>query len=726
MSRTLDKTPNRERAREDVKNIEDLVAKVRQYNPGADTEFLKRAYWFSSEAHGLQKRKEGTPYMEHPLAVASTLADMKMDVVTIAAALLHDTVEDTYITTEDVRKRFGYELAFLVDSLTKLSRMEFKSRQDAQAENFRKMLLSMSEDIRVILIKFADRLHNIGTLEFLPEGKRQRIATETLEIYAPLANRLGIGWLKTEFEDMSFKYLYPGIYNEIVRKVKKRRAAQQEYIKAFIASVSKSIEEERIPARVQGRVKHYFGIYQKMQRQGIPFDQVHDVLGIRIVTDTKSNCYAILGLVHSLWKPVPGKFKDYIGVPKSNMYQSLHTTVIGPGGERVEFQVRSEDMDRLAEEGIASHWKYKEKGGFQGKDDRYISWLRDLVQAQQEEKADARQFLEAVKAEVVPDVIYVFTPKGDVKELPEGSTPVDFAYAIHTEVGHRCVGARVNGRMVPLRHQLVSGNTVDVITSASHKPSRDWLKFVVTARAKSRVKQWLRTEERKQSIDLGKTLLEDDLRKQKLKATVMESPDMEAVAKSYSLKSVEDLLAAVGYGKVSAHQVVNRLQPEKTAVKPPPGRAGKKPKEMKGITIKGIDDVLYHTAKCCYPVPGDELLGFITRGKGVAVHRQGCNNLERLAVDEARLIEVDWEPNEDITSYARVVVETVDKPGIIADLSSIISSAGVNISHLEATTSNQDRKARITFVLEVKDRRQLNAIVQQVTQKEGVIRVARY
>jgi GTP pyrophosphokinase len=331
-----------------------------------------------------------------------------------------------------------------------------------------------------------------------------------------------------------------------------------------------------------------------------------------------------------------------------------------------------------------------------------------------------------VKAEVVPDVIYVFTPKGDVKELPEGSTPVDLAYAIHTEVGHRCVGARVNGRMVPLRHQLVSGNTVDVITSASHKPSRDWLKFVVTARAKSRVKQWLRTEERKQSIALGKTLLEDELRKQKLKRTLIESPDMEEVAKSYSLKSVEDLLAAVGYGKISAHQVVNRLQPEKTAVKPPPSRAGRKPKEMKGITIKGIDDVLYHTAKCCYPVPGDELLGFITRGKGVAVHRQGCNNLERLAVDEARLIEVDWEPNEDITSYARVVVETVDKPGIIADLSSIISSAGVNISHLEATTSNQDRKARITFVLEVKDRRQLNAIVQQVTQKEGVIRVARY
>ncbi len=721
MGRTINKT----KPPGEVRNIEELVLKVRSYSPGADTEFLKRAYWFSSEAHGLQKRKEGTPYMQHPLAVASTLADMKMDVVTIAAGLLHDTIEDTHIGTEDVRKRFGYELAFLVDSLTKLSRMEFKSRELAQAENFRKMLLSMAEDIRVVIIKFADRLHNIRTLEYLPENKRRRIANETLEIYAPLANRLGMGWLKTEFEDMSFRCLYPDLYNEIVKKVKKKRASQEEYIKAIIATVSQRVDEESLPATVQGRVKHYYGIHQKMQRQGITFEQVHDVLGIRIISDTKSNCYAILGLVHSLWKPIPGKFKDYIGVPKSNMYRSLHTTVIGPGGERVEFQIRTEDMNRVAEEGIASHWKYKEKGGFAVRDDRYVSWLRDLVQSQTEEDSDARDFLEAVKEEVVPDLIYVFTPTGDVKELPEGSTPVDFAYAIHTEVGHRCVGARVNGRMVPLRHRLVSGNTVEVMTSQSHKPSRDWLKFVITQRAKSRIKQWLKTEERKQSLALGRTLLEEELRKNNLSPKLLESKEIEEVASGYTLTSVEDLLASVGYGKVSARQVINRLQPDRE-IKPPPVRARKKPREMKGITIKGVDDVLYHTAKCCFPVPGDELLGFITRGKGVAVHRRGCNNLERLAVDEARLIEVGWEPNDDVTAYARVQMETLDKPGIIADLSTVISAAGVNISHVEASTSTQDRKARIVLVLEVKDKSQLSGILHKITQMDGVLRVARY
>lgn len=710
----------------EAKSIEDLVLKVREYNPGADTEFLKRAFWFSSEAHGLQKRREGTPYMEHPLAVASTLADMRMDVVTIAAGLMHDTIEDTPANTEDLRKRFGYELAFLVDSLTKLSRVEFKSRELAQAENFRKMLLSMSEDIRVILIKFADRLHNMRTLKYLPENKRHRIATETLEIYAPLANRLGMGWLKTEFEDMSFKYLFPNLYEDIVRKVKKRRAAQEEYIKAVIAAVSARLEQEALPANVQGRVKHYYGIYQKMQRQGVTFDQIHDVLGIRIVTDSKSNCYAILGLVHSLWKPIPGKFKDYIGVPKFNLYQSLHTTVIGPGGERVEFQIRSEEMNRLAEEGIAAHWKYKEKGGFSGKDDRYISWLRDLVQAQTEEETDARAFLEAVKAEVVPDVIYVFTPRGDVKELSEGSTPVDFAYSIHTEVGHRCVGARVNGRMVPLRHKLVSGNTVEVITSQTHKPSRDWLKFAATQKAKSRIKQWFKTEERKQSIELGKTLLEEELRKQSLSPSLLVSREIEGVAAGYNLKGVDDLFAAIGYGKVSPHQVVNRLQPEKAVVKPPPKRARKKPLESRGITIKGIDDVLYHTAKCCFPVPGDDLLGFITRGKGVAVHRRGCPNLERLAVDEARLIEVEWAASEDITAFARIMCDTVDKPGVIAELSSVVSAAGVNISHLEANTSSQDRKARITFILEIRDKGQLSAILHKITQVDGVLKVTRY
>ncbi len=710
-----------------MKSIEELEAKVREYLPGADVELLKRAYWFSSEAHGLQKRKAGTPYMEHPLAVAEILADMRMDIPTITAALLHDTIEDTQANAEDIKKRFGYTVAFLVDALTKLGQMEFKSREQAQAENFRKMLLSMYEDIRVILIKFADRLHNMRTLEHLPDTKRNRISQETLDIYAPLANRLGIGWLKTEFEDTGFKYLMPSLYKDISRKVKKKRTEQKDYLKALLATIEQKLAEAGVPGAVSGRVKHFYGIYHKMQLQGIPFEQIYDVLGLRIITDTKANCYAILGLIHAVFKPVPGKFKDYIGVPKNNMYQSLHTTVIVPGGERVEFQIRTEEMDRVAEEGIASHWKYKEKSGFMERDQRYISWLRDLVHSHQEDATDARAFLEAVKSEVVPDVVYVFTPQGDIKELPEGSTPVDMAYAIHTEVGHKCVGARVDGRMVPLRYPLQSGNTVEIMTSKTHRPSRDWLKFVVTQRAKSRIKQWLRIEERKQSMELGMKLFEDELKKHRLPASLLKGDDMMRVLESYKLNEVDDLFAAMGYGKISPMQAMNRLQPDREIKEEKPARPKKKQHDVhKGITIRGIDDVLYHTAKCCFPVPGDELEGFITRGKGVAVHRSDCHNLERLSTDADRLIEVEWERDEDHKAYARIVVDAVDKPGIITNLSSIISAEDINISHLEANTSNQERSARITFVLEVRDKKQLNAIVRTIMQSDGVMRVRRY
>jgi GTP pyrophosphokinase len=459
-----------------------------------------------------------------------------------------------------------------------------------------------------------------------------------------------------------------------------------------------------------------------MQRQRISFDQVHDVLGIRIITDTKSNCYAILGLIHALWKPVPGKFKDYIGIAKPNMYQSLHTTVIGPGGERVEFQIRTDEMDLIAEEGIAAHWKYKDDATGK-KDNRYVSWLRELVQAQQE--ADAMSFMEAVKSEVVPDVVYVFTPQGDIKELPEGSTPVDFAYSVHTEVGHRCVGARVNGKMVSLRHKLESGSTVEIITSRSHHPSRDWLKFAVTQKAKGRIKQWLKVEERKQSMELGVSLLEDELRRQGMSVKLMKAPELRDIAERYNLATVEDLYASVGYGKISPQKVVNRLRPEPAEVEEPPRPSAPVEKEHKGITIKGIDEVLYHTAKCCYPVPGDELVGFITRGKGVAIHRRDCKNLEHHAVDEARLIEVEWKSERDTTSYARIGMETVDRSGILADLSAIMSTEGINISHLEASTS-PDRTARILCILEVKDRRQLVKAMRKIAQTDGVHQVKRY
>ncbi|MEW6418811.1 MAG: bifunctional (p)ppGpp synthetase/guanosine-3',5'-bis(diphosphate) 3'-pyrophosphohydrolase [Nitrospirota bacterium] len=708
---------------EETVTIDKLIRKVLSYYPNTDVELLRRAYQFSSEAHSSQKRVEGSPYIEHPLAVASILADMKMDVATVAAGLLHDTIEDTGTTTKDIKDLFGEEVAFLVEALTKLSRIEFMTKEEAHAENFRKMLLAMSEDIRVILIKFADRLHNMHTLQHLPENKQQRIATETLEIYAPIANRLGIGWLKTELEDLSFRILMPDLYNELVRKVAKRREEQEGYLKEVMEIVNGKLKEEGISGTVSGRIKHYYGIYQKMQKQRITFEQVHDVLGLRIITDTKANCYAILGLIHSLWTPVPGRFKDYIGVPKSNMYQSLHTTVIGPKGERVELQIRTSEMHMIAEYGVASHWKYKEKEEVDEKSGRYITWLRDLIQAQRE-LLNAKDFLEAVKGEVVPEVIYVFTPKGGIKEMPVGSTPVDFAYSIHTEVGHRCVGAKVNDRIVPLKFTLRNGDTVEIMTSPTHGPSRDWLKFVVTQRAKSRIKQWIKAEERKQSIELGLKLLEGELKRHDLSISILKSEDMQKVLKFFNIHSLEDLHASVGYGKLSAHQVVNKLIPEKPAEEVPVTKITRPPKELKGITIKGVDNVLYHTAKCCFPIPGDGLIGFVTRGRGVTIHRKDCPNLDRLAVDDARLVDVEWKTEGDATSPARLLIETVDRPGILANLSALISSVNVNISHVEAS-STEDKTAQITFILQVKDKSQLSGLTQKIAQMEGILRVSR-
>lgn len=703
--------------------IDTVVNKVLSYNPDADVGLLKSAYQFSSRAHSMQKRMQGSPFIEHPLAVASILADMKMDVSTIAAGLLHDTIEDTNTSIKDIKDLFGNEIAFLVESLTKLSKMHFTTKEDAQAENFRKMLLAMSEDIRVILIKFADRLHNMSTLHYLPENKRQRIATETLEIYAPLANRLGIGWLKTELEDLSFKILMPELYNELVKKVAKRKEEQEEYLKEVSNIIERKLKEENIPGSVSGRVKHYYGIYQKMQKQEITFEQVHDVLGLRIITDTKANCYAILGLIHSLWTPIPGRFKDYIGVPKSNMYQSLHTTVIGPKGERVEFQIRTSEMHMVAEHGIASHWRYKEKGAVDERSNKYILWLRELIQAQKD-LADAKDFLEAIKGEVAPDVIYVFTPKGEIKELPIGSTPVDFAYSIHTEVGNRCVGAKVNDRIVPLRYTLRNGDTVEIITSPTHGPSRDWLKFVVTQRAKSKIKQWIKAEERKQSIELGTKMIEGEIRKHNLSMSVLKSEEMQEVLKYFNIKSIDDLYASVGFGKLSAHQIVNKLVPEKPIEEKSIEKIVKPPKPARGIIIKGLDNVLYHTAKCCYPIPGDGLVGYITKGRGVTIHRKDCPNLDRIAVDDARLVDVEWKRGEDTTSPVKLFLETIDKPGILANLSAVISSVNINISHIEAS-STEDKKAHIIFILEVKDKQQLSSLTQKLAQLEGVIKVSR-
>lgn len=702
-----------------VITIDELVNKILSYNPKADADLIRRAYIFSREAHCSQTRMEGSPYIYHPLAVADILADMRLDTTTIAAGLLHDTIEDTGTSVEDIKAMFGVEIAFLVDALTKLSKVEFKTKEDAQAENFRKMLLAMSKDVRVILIKFADRLHNMRTIEHLPEDKQRRIAQETLDIYAPLANRLGMGWLRTEFEDLSFMTLMPDLYEDLRVKVAKRKEEQEQYIEDVKNIITEKLSLSGIPANIKGRIKHYYGIYQKMIKQKIPFEQIHDVIGLRIITDTVGHCYDILGIIHSLWPLVPGRFKDFISLPKSNLYQSLHTTVMGPGGERVEFQIRTKDMDRIAEEGIAAHWRYKEKGGIDIKNAQFISWLREIVK----EISDAKEFMEAVKGEVFTERVYVFTPKGDIKELPVDSTPVDFAYSIHSQVGNRCAGAKVNGKIVPLRYKLQSGDVVEIITLPSHSPSKDWLKFVVTQRARSRIKQWIKVEERKQGIELGMKLFEEEIRKHGLALNIIKSQKMEEILKSMNLQSMDDLYIMVGYGKVSAHQIVNKLIPEK--VEETVHKFVKVPKERRSIVvIKGIDNVLYHVAKCCFPVPGDKITGFITKGKGVTIHRRECPNLERIAIDDERLIDVEWSQDSEITSQARLFVESVDKPGMLANLSSLISAANVNISFLKAS-STHDKRALFEVMLEIKNRSQINSIVSKISQMEGILKVKR-
>ncbi|GAB4545202.1 MAG: bifunctional (p)ppGpp synthetase/guanosine-3',5'-bis(diphosphate) 3'-pyrophosphohydrolase [Thermodesulfovibrionia bacterium] len=709
----------------EINTIDALIDRVFSYSPDADVSLLKRAYAFSCEAHNKQKRVGGAPYIEHPLAVANILADMHMDATTIAAGLLHDTVEDTDTTVEDIRSLFGDDIAFLVSSLTKLSKVEFKSSEEAQAENFRRMFLAMAEDIRVILIKFADRLHNMRTLECLDEKKRMRIAKETLEVYAPLANRLGIGWLKTEFEDLSFKFLEPERYAELIQKVAKRREEQESYLNEIMEIVRAYLREASIPGKVFGRIKHHYSIYQKMRRQGIPFEQVYDVLAVRIITDTKANCYAIMGLLHSLWMPVPGRFKDFIGAPKSNMYQSLHTTVIGPRGEKIEFQIRTEEMDRIAEEGIAAHWKYKERDTIGKGDDEYFKWLRDLVRLQKD-LPDAKEFLEAVKGNIFPDVVYVFTPKGDVIELPVDSTPVDFAYHIHTMVGHQCTGAKVNGRIVPLKYKLQNGDTVEIITTSGHGPSKDWLKFVKSQKAISRIKQWIKTEERQKSLKLGEELLEKALRRHGLDPSLTRSKDILNVAQAFRIKTIDDLLIAIGYGRLSAHQIVNKLLPEsERAKKKAITEVPKRPPEEKGLRLKGIDNIMFHRAKCCYPLPGERVIGFVTRGKGVSIHTMDCPMLEANVIDKDRLVEVEWTGDGKTTYTAKVLAYTIDKTGLLAEMSAVISTNNVNINHIDASVMS-DKRARFNFILEVRDKHHLDDLIKKLSHIKGVLEVMRF
>ncbi len=710
----------------DINTLDGLIDRVFMYNPEANADLLRRAYAFSNEMHYKQKRKAGGRYIEHPLAVAAILCDMRMDTNAIATGLLHDTIEDTDTTVEEIRALFGEDVAFLVESLTKLSKMQFKTSADAQAENFRKMFLAMAEDMRVILIKFADRLHNMRTLEHLSATKRERIATETLEIYAPLANRLWIGWLKSMFEDLSFKFLQPDMYAQLVKKVAKKKEEQEGYLNEVVKIVEAHLKAATIPGKVNGRVKHNYGIYQKMQKQKIPFELVYDVIAIRIITDSQSTCYAALGLIHSLWTPVPGRFKDFIGAPKSNLYQALHTTIIGPKGERIEFQIRTKEMDRIAEEGIAAHWKYKERDKTGKMDDKYVSWLREIVKSQKD-TPDAKEFLEAVKGNMLPGVVYVFTPEGDIVELPMDATPVDLAYDIHTEVGHQCTGAKVNRKIVPLRYRLQNGDTVEIITSHGHVPSRDWLKFVKTQRAKARIKQWLKIEERRKGLALGEEMLEKALRRNKLSKDLARSDDVLEAAKSFRVKTHEDLFVAIGYGRLSVHKIINKLLPESEKTEEEKISAGggtQKSDEGKGITIEGVDNIMFHRSKCCYPLPGEKVTGFVTRGRGVSIHKVDCPTLDTNTIDSDRLLEVEWAGDGEATYTVKVTVLTVDKRGLLAELSALLSTLNVNINHLDAS-STHDKKALFNFTLEIKDKRQLDQVIAKVSQISGVLEVKR-
>jgi GTP diphosphokinase / guanosine-3',5'-bis(diphosphate) 3'-diphosphatase len=712
---------------ETITDLDQLISRVQSYNPNADVELVRRAYAFSEKAHAGQTRRSGEPYLQHPLAVAGVLTSLRSDVTAVAAGLLHDTLEDTLATPDELEKEFGKDVVHLVDGVTKIGKIPFRNYEEKQAENFRKMVLSMADDIRVVLIKLADRLHNMRTLEHLPETRGKQIAQETLEIYAPLANRLGIGWMKNELEDLCLKALKPDAFAELKMRVAKRDEERQQYIKDVIPLVQQALAEAGLKGEVQGRPKHLYGIFQKMERQTVSFDEVYDLTAIRIITDTKMNCYAALGLIHSLWRPVPGRFKDYIAIPKSNLYQSLHTTVIGPKGERVEFQIRTEEMHRIAEYGIAAHWKYKEHGTIDNQEGKAFSWLRQFVEWHQD-LTDNRQFMDSVKLDLFHDVVYVFTPKGLVKEMPLGSTPVDFAYAIHTEIGDHCVGAKANGKIVPLKHQLKSGDTVEILTSSTQVPHKDWLKFVRTSRAKTKIKHWLKAEQQKRSVEVGRRLLEREFKRQDLApAQMLKSDRLLAAAKKSGFDSLDDLAAAVGFGRVAASEVASWLLEPSAETAPAAPEAERTPgakDEEKGVKVKGGRDLLMQLSRCCNPVPGDRIMGYITRGRGLTIHAVGCPNLDALDYDRERLVDVEWDFTAPSTHPVKVSVVAVDKPGVLANVSSSISGAEANITRAEIATS-EDRKAILDFVVEVQDTAHLDRVLKAIEKVEGVITARR-
>lgn len=710
-------------------SFEQLADALKKYHPNPDLDLLKKAYVFSVECHKGQIRASGEPYFTHVEETALLVCKLRLDEPSVVASLLHDTIEDSDVTREDLQREFGPGIADIVEGVTKLTRIEFESREEKQAENFRKMLLAMAKDIRVVLVKLCDRLHNMRTLKYFSEDKQRRIAVETQEIYAPLANRLGIHWLKSELEDLCLFYLRPELYKQIEEHIQKSAPEREAYLERATVEIQKTLAESGVSASVKGRGKHYYSIWQKMEKDKLSFEDVYDILGFRVIVPTVRACYESLGVVHSSWKPVPGRFKDFIAMPKPNMYQSLHTTVIGPEGQRIEIQIRTPEMHRIAEEGIAAHWRYKEGETTPAFD---LQWVKELVETQQYLK-NPDEFIQSVKGELYPEEVFVFTPKGDLIRLAYGSTPVDFAYAVHTDVGHRTVGARVNGQMVPLDHTLSNGDTVEVVTSKTHVPSKDWLRFVRTSKAKQRVRAFLKAEEHARSLALGMDLLSKDLRKVKMSLKKLEKDGtLGKVAEDLGLKTVGDLFAGIGYGRLSSAKIIAKLLPEdsnvveKLETQPSPlqrifQRAAAVSRDRVGVKVSGLDDILVRFAKCCEPLPGDRIVGFITRGRGVTVHNAECPHV--LGSDVLRQIEVDWDDGVRAPRRVRITVHSQDQLGLLAHVTQAITSVGVNITSAQIKTERG--KAVISFELTITDAQQLNRIKRAIEMVPGVIKVER-
>jgi GTP pyrophosphokinase len=723
--------------------FEALLRQVQANRPHEDISLIRKAWEFCVSHHEGQTRASGEPYIVHPLEVAEVLAEMKLDATAIAAALLHDAVEDTPATSEEIGERFGDQVAHIVEGVTKIDKIQFANREDRQAENVRKMLLAMVSDVRVVLIKLADRLNNMRTLEHLKPDRQEAIARETLDIYAPLAHRLGMGKVRGELEDLAFRYTDPVAYEQVSAAVEARRVEGEQFLRGVEDTLSEQLRENGIKARVEWRIKRLYSIHQKIERTKVSFDQVYDLLAVRVITEDVTSCYAVFGLIHTLWRPVPGRIKDFIAIPRANRYQSLHTTVMGASGHQFEVQIRTEEMHRIAEEGIAAHWKYKSGGSaVTARDEERLNWIRQLVEWQKE-MTDPNEFLSSLKMDLYPDEVYTFTPKGKVVVVPAGSTPVDFAYTIHTEVGHTCVGAKINGRMVPLRTKLRTGDIVEIVTQKDHKPSRDWLTFVKSPRARNKIKHWLNEDQRERAVEIGRKLLDREARKFKVPMTQIDDQELGRVAQEFGVATASDLLATLGQGKHTAHQVLRKVAPgfanlleTEPGTETKPGEAGTTDAVRRlqltssdSLQVEGQNDLLVYRARCCNPIRGEEIVGYVTRGKGVAVHARGCPNVQNLLYESDRRINVEWSRTADAAGKpqrypVKITVYCDDRTGMLKELTAVISDENADIRGVDLKRDDEG-EAIIEFIVEAEDVRHLNRMVLGLKRVNGVRQVQR-